>query len=89
MKTIHKYELQITATQKVFLPAGSTILTVQMQNGNACMWAMVDTDNEYEHITIDMFGTGHPMGWSGQRRYISTIQIEEGQLIFHVFYANR
>lgn len=45
---IYKYELQVTDNQNIMLPIGSKILTVQNQNEKACLWALVDPNNETE-----------------------------------------
>ena len=84
---IFKYELSVIDGQNIRLPIGSQILTVQNQNETPCMWALVDPNADTELITIEMFGTGHPvlsdMGTS--RKYISTFQMHGGNLVFHVF----
>ena len=69
------------------MPKDAEILTVQTQNGKPCLWALVDPKAETEIRVIEIFGTGHPvlsdMGTS--RKYISTFQMQEGRLVFHVF----
>jgi hypothetical protein len=88
MKTIYKYPLEITDLQSVSIPFGYTLLSVQMQSGKPCLWAMVDTDNIEEKCTIEMFGTGNPINpikGIGQRVFIDTFQIHGAGLVFHVF----
>ena len=86
-QSIYKYELEITDNQNILLPIGAQILTVQNQNGKACLWALVDPNKETEARHIEIFGMGQPvlsdMGTS--REYISTFQMHGGQLVFHVF----
>ena len=68
------------------LPKGSTILTVQTQRGVPCLWALVDLDEskkEERHIRIA--GTGHQIIDKEASRYIGTVQMAEGDLIWHVF----
>lgn len=89
MKTIYKYNLQVTDVQQIILPKGAKILCVQTQRNNLAMWAEVDTDEitETESVIIGMFGTGHPIPQQMEynRHYISTFQIENGALVFHVY----
>jgi len=85
-ETIFKYTLEITDNQTIKLPKGYEILTVKMQNGNACIWCLIDKEREKETVTFEMFGTGHPihndMGVS--RKYIGTYFLDNG-LVFHLF----
>lgn len=87
-KSIYKYELMITNTQKVELPVGAEILTVQLQFESPCLWALVEPDQtETETRVIEIFGTGHTItdDIGVSRKYINTFQTEGGVYIFHVF----
>ena len=85
--SIWKYELAVTDVQNISIPIGAKILTVQVQNGLPCLWVLVDPKADKEMRCFEIFGTGTPvlsdMGTS--REYISTFQIRQGNLIFHVF----
>ena len=84
--TIYKYPLLVLDTQVVELPVVHDILTVQVQNEEVCLWAMVDTsETSKEKVVIRMFGTGHPVPDSPGIEYISTIQLSGGSLVFHIF----
>lgn len=84
-QTIYKYELQIEDTQTLALPKGAQVLTVQVQHGKVCLWALVNPKQPVlEDHTIEMRGTGHPIE-SGGLRYYSTVQLDGGRLVFHVF----
>jgi hypothetical protein len=86
MKTIHKYPLQIIASQVVIMPRGGEIIAVQTQGQVPCIWAMVDPDNDVEMRIIEMFGTGDTIhDKQGKRRYIGTFQIKSGESVFHAF----
>ena len=84
---IWKYKLEGTDGQNISMPKGADILTVQVQDGLPFLWALVDPKAETEIRFIEIFGTGNPilsdMGTS--RKYISTFQMREGRLVFHVF----
>ena len=42
MKRIFKYELIVADHSKLCLPIGARILSVQVQRGTVCLWAIVD-----------------------------------------------
>jgi hypothetical protein len=67
------------------MPEGAEILTVQMQNGEPCLWALVDAHLPTTNRKILIRGTGHDA--SGVGRYISTFQMKGGALVFHAFEA--
>jgi len=82
---IYKYPLVITDTQTVHLPYNAKILTAQMQGEDLRLWALVDElENLSQPVKIAIYGTGNPIeGDAGT--YISTVQLQGGGLIFHVF----
>lgn len=87
-KSIYKYQLKVTDTQKIELPVGAEILTVQIQNETPCLWALVDPNGiEKETRIIEVFGTGHPISYDMgmSRKYVSSFQLRGSQLVFHVF----
>lgn len=89
MKKIFKYELKVTDTQVLELPYEHRILTVQNQNGNLCLWAVVDPeDTDTANRTIRIFGTGNDASdleyyFGGDMEYISTVQMNS--LVWHIF----
>ncbi len=83
MKTIHKYQLSAADEQEIPMPVNAQILSVQMQDGIACLWAVVDTCEVIANRKIHIRGTGHSLGNVG--RYISTFQLAGGRLVFHAF----
>lgn len=87
-KTIWKYQLQAKDLQTLNLPFGSQVLTAQTQNEEICIWALVNSETkETEERSFEIFGTGHPVScdMGVDRRYISTVQLHGGDLVFHVF----
>lgn len=89
MKTIYKYPIEITDEQALTLPVNARILTVQMQEGKSCLWAMIDTEEKRtEQVSISIYGTGHPIADSENLTYLGTVQTLGGQLVFHVFRKN-
>lgn len=88
-KTIWKYRLKVTDEQLLEMPIGAEILTVQVQDGEPCLWALVDPDAVRENRKIYIFGTGNPLLNSiSILKYISTFQQLSGKLVWHVFAKN-
>lgn len=85
-ETVYKYSLEIKDEQMVLLPIGARILTVQQQNNNIFLWALVNsTASEEQAFTIRIHGTGHAISDSDELEYINTVQLYGGKLVFHVF----
>lgn len=87
--TIYKYPLEVTDVQTIRLPRHSEILTVQLQHGEPCLWAIVRPELPLEDRIIEIYGTGHPMrevtGPRLKRVHINTFQMHGGALVFHAF----
>ncbi len=83
-RAIYKYPIPVDDTLVVGMPDGAQILTVQVQDGQPCLWALVDPTAALRMRHIDIYGTGHPMA-EHPGRYIGTFQLHDGRLIFHVF----
>jgi hypothetical protein len=84
MKAIWKFEIEIKDSQQVAMPLLAEVLCAQFQHGGLCLWAVVETDNSIQPRTIEIFGTGHRMP-EIERRYIGSVQMAGGQLVWHVF----
>jgi hypothetical protein len=86
-KVIYKYGLHITDEQLIPMPIGAEILTAQIQNGDPQLWALCDPLQELETRRIRVLGAGNSVSDDEKitMKYISTIQLYEGRLVFHVF----
>jgi hypothetical protein len=84
MKTIWKLVLETTDTQTVFIPRNSELLCVQLQYDIPCLWYRCDPNEELVSVTINTYGTGHPIE-KATDKYIDTYQLSNGTLVFHVF----
>lgn len=86
-RTIFKYILGLIDIQNVELPVGAEILSVQTQNDLPCLWALVNPEWKKETVRIEIFGTGNPIPNidNGSRKFISTFQMYNGRLVYHVF----
>lgn len=85
MKTIWKFPLSITSLQRVEMPEGAEILTVQLQYERPCLWALVDPEQNTIQRYFEIHGTGNPIhvDMSVEREYIGTFQQRE--FVWHVF----
>jgi hypothetical protein len=82
VRTIHKYPLAITDTQVIESHSFAHPLTVQMQNGQLCLWAVVDTSRRVATYPVTVVGTGHPMQET-PGHYVGSAQ--DGPFVWHVF----
>jgi hypothetical protein len=88
MKTIFKYETLVNDKFTISMPKHAKILSVQesLSNGVPCIWAMVDTENEKEERTFELFGTGSEiLDRCSLRNYIGTYQLNNGSFVGHLF----
>lgn len=83
MKAIYKYPIKIVDKQVIEMPIGANILSIQMQNGIATIWAIVSTKECFTPVKIRIFATGEEIPSGSVLRYIGTIQDEI--YVWHVF----
>lgn len=70
----------------IMMPVGAEVLCVQVQHGRPCIWARVNPDAVFFARRFCVFGTGHSIPPDdGRLRYVGTFQLEDGQLVFHLF----
>lgn len=85
--TIFKYELRPIDEQMVQMPAGAKVLSAHEQHGGVCVWALVDPDKPLASVRFRVLGTGHefenPEAW----KFVDTVKLMGGNLMFHVFVA--
>jgi len=100
MKTIWKYTLQNKERQELALPKNAEILSAHAQKENICIWALVDTEqiDLVESRTILIYPTGKPFeaaltytrsNTNTGSRFIGTVLLHNGSLVFHVFEKNK
>lgn len=82
--TIWKYPLDLTDTQNVMMPKSAKILTAQVQGDSLCLWALVNPDAPKQRRKIEILGTVNPAP-DVNRRYISTVQMIGGSVVWHIF----
>lgn len=90
-KVIFKYPLEIEKNTLLKLPEGAEVLTCQIdeKTQRPCVWIKQQRDQclPEEERTFLLFGTGHDLPEEGDKnlKYISTIQMFDGDLILHLF----
>ena len=84
MFTIWKFPLKTTGTQEIKIPQEAELLTIQVQNDEPHLWALVDTANSIESRKIDIYNTGQVLH-DVNRKYIGSYQLFKGCLMHHVF----
>lgn len=85
MRKVYKYPLRVTDEQEIEIPYNAECLSVQMQDGQVCLWALVNPDAVMSKLRILIAGTGHPIDENEIFKYISTFQMHGGKLVFHAF----
>lgn len=86
-RTIWKFPLGQPGFANSFpMPKGAEILTVQMQGGVPCIWAVVnpaELRDFWETVTFQIIGTGWDFDTRHKRKYVGTVQ--DGPFVWHVF----
>lgn len=86
MKTIYKYPIQIEDYLNIEMPKDAQILSIQTQNGELQMWALVDNKSPLVERKFKLVGTGHPIGEDlSTLSYLGTFQLLNYRIVFHLF----
>ncbi len=86
MRTIWKFPLAVEAFQKIDMPKGAEVLTVQPQGDQACIWAILNPKAATTPRGFWIYGTGHDIEPEMEKhlgRYVGTFQIRG--YVWHVF----
>jgi hypothetical protein len=85
-KQIWKYTIEPNEIM-LEMPKDAQILTVQNQNEEPCIWALVNPENEKESRHFELYGTGHDIHYDMgiERKYINTFQLMGGAFVYHLF----
>lgn len=89
MRTIHKYEVvaDIFAGFVIDMPIGAEPLSVQMQRGRPVLWALVNPEAPKVRRRFITVGTGHVFSEHHDVTFVGTFQMNDGDLVFHLFDA--
>ena len=84
MKTIYKYDVPLLDMVTMMMPVGAEVLSVGVQDGRVCLWAMVDPTTPLMSRVFYVCGTGGPVN-VGDARFIGTVQMDF--FVWHIFEA--
>jgi len=84
MKTIWKYEI-VLGEFILSMPTGAHILSMAVQAGRVCMWALVNPDAPTVPRRFNCVGTGHPIDADELGSFVGTCMLAGGGLVFHLF----
>ena len=92
MLAVWKYPMLLPLVDdfQMAMQVGAKVLTVQMQDGTPCIWALVDPDQPTDLFDFRLAGTGHRIhggldGGFDAFDYVGTFQLPEEGLVFHLF----
>lgn len=83
--TIWKYPVAVTDVFVLKMPAGSTVLSVDVQGREVNLWAEVDQGQPLAERRFRVSGIGHALPADEPRRFIGTFLLQGGTLVFHLF----
>ena len=83
-RTIWKYEAGV-GRFVLEMPAGARVLSVGVQFGKPCLWALVDPAAPLVAHGFAVTGTGHQAGGLKPAAFVGTFQLHGGALIYHLF----
>lgn len=81
--TIWKFPLAVAVENAITMPAGARVLSVQMQNGQPTLWAMVDPSAPPTRRRFRLAGTGLECSDCAGLDFLATLQ--DGPYVWHVF----
>lgn len=85
MNTIYKYPISMDGdVTTVQMPADAQILTVQVQRGTPCIWAIVDASAPTVKRCFELYVTGQEID-ATYKKYVGTVQSPDQMFVLHVF----
>jgi len=88
--TIFKYPVKISGMswhlQTIDLPVGAEPLSFHLQNGQPCLWAMVDPDAPTAPRIFLVAGTGGPICQDPlSLLFVGSVLMHDDALVWHLF----
>lgn len=86
--TIYKYRLwPVDHGDKVIidLPFGAQVLSVGVQSNEPHIWALVNPKADKLPRKFYIHGTGHPIDSAANKKFVGTVHLYDGGLVFHIF----
>ena len=89
MRRIFKYKLKLTDLQFIDMPEDAAVLSVGVQEGNICLWVLVEDAGPLRSRAVQIIGTGNPIAASPAGRFVGRVETHGGALVWHVFAESR
>lgn len=70
---------------QLYMHHGAEVIHVGEQHGQLCIWALIDESAPRQHRSFRIAGTGHDVDCTTWNKYLGTVHLAGGALIFHVF----
>ena len=84
--TIWKFPLEIKDELEIEIPSPAIPLAFQLQKGRPILWCLVDPEMGLVKKKFRLAGTGHKIDNSLEElKYIGTVQLIHGLLVYHLF----
>lgn len=87
--TIWRVTLDLIDSQIISVPNGAEFLTAQVQLGALSAWFRCDPGKASSNRVIWICGTGHHAPDPDESRYLATVQMAGGTLVWHIFEATK
>lgn len=81
--TIHKYQVT-PGIAGVQMPKGARILSLKVQRGQPCVWALVDPNAPLVQRHLAVYGTGFEVP-AEPGRFVDTFLVDGDNFVFHLF----
>lgn len=85
MKAICRFHFTVQDEFAIAMPKGAVVLSVQVQGGYPCIWAMVDDDASRVDRKFALRETGDSCDGLDPEDYRGTFQVEGGFRVYHMF----
>lgn len=88
---VWKFVLDKTDQQIIQVPVGAKVLSVAEQQSEIVLYFLVQPGARKVDRQVFIYGTGHPIYtdekdcWSPRNRFVGTVNLLGGKLMFHVF----
>ena len=90
LQKIWKYPINTQDVNFVLeIPEGGKTLHFEVQRGIPTLWVLVNPKNKIEKRCFRIVGTGDTIEEEDSLTYIGTIQMADGDLIFHLFECSK
>jgi len=85
MYQVRKFTFDIADHFSIAMPQRARLLAVALQNGQPCIWALVNPESPQRMRQFRLVGSGIPIPYEECERHVGTIQTTGGALVFHLF----